>query len=344
METKQEKSGRSKVVVLVLLAVAVLLGGYVIYRLDTAPRTDDAYAFAHTISITPEVSGYITDLPVKDSQAVKKGDVLFIIDPRPYQDTLAKAEAALTVLDAEIKLTARAVEAEGFNAAAAKNALEQAEVALSQSRSTYERLAPLQKQGYASAEQVDLARTALKAAEAQRNAAAAQAAAAEYAVSGVDALVAQRNVALADIALAKLNLEHAVVRAPCDGIISGLRTSVGAFAAAGRPVFTLINTEQWFVFANFRETELSSIRKGQPATVYLLADSSRSFSATVEAVGFGVLPDDGGVVIEGLPMVKRSINWVRVAQRFPVKFLVHDPDPELFRIGASAVAILQKQE
>ena len=343
MDTHKTTSGKGKLAALALLAAVLILGAYVIYRLDTAPRTDDAYAFAHTISVTPEVSGYITDLPVKDSQRVQKNDVLFVVDQAPHRETLAKAKAALTVLDAEITLATRAVTAQAFSAKAAKEAQARAEVALRQARVTYERVAPLRKQGYASAEQVDQARAAMNAAEATRDAAASEALAAESAISGVDALVARRSVALADIALAEINLEHTVVRAPCDGIVTSLRTSKGAFAAAGRPVFTLINTEQWFVFANFRETELQTISRGRPAKVYLLADSAKHFSATVESVGFGVLPDDGGVILEGLPMVKRSINWVRVAQRFPVKLLVHDPDPELFRIGASAVAILQDE-
>ncbi len=323
-----------------MLAMALILTVYVVYHLDTSPRTDDAYVFAHTILVAPEVSGYISDLPVNDNQAVKKGDVLFIVDQKPHREVLAKAKAALVVLDAEIKLTERAVAAQTFNADAAKEALSRAEVAMRQARSTYERLAPLQKKGYASAEQVDQARTALNAAVAQRDAARSQARGAEAAISGVEALVARRNVVLAEIALAEINLEHTVVRAPCNGIVTSLRTSSGAFTAAGHPVFTLINTEQWYVFANFRETELKAISKGRAAKIYLLSDSSRHFSATVDSVSFGVLPDDGGLVIEGLPIVKRSINWVRVAQRFPVKFLVHDPDPELFRMGASAVAIL----
>lgn len=341
MDAHKTTREKGKLIALALLAAVLALGAYVIYRLDTDPRTDDAYAFAHTISVTPEVSGYIVDLAVKDSQRVKRGDVLFIVDQAPHRETLAKAKAALTALDAEIDLASRAVAAQTFAAGAAKDALAQAEVMLRQSRVTYERLAPLRKQGYASAEQVDQARAAMEAAAATRDAAKSQALAAQSAISGVDALVARRHVTLADIALAEINLEHTVVRAPCDGIIASLRTSQGAFAAAGRPVFTLINTEQWFVFANFRETELQAITQGRTAKVYLLADSAKTFSATVESVGFGVLPDDGGVVLEGLPMVKRSINWVRVAQRFPVKLLVHDPDPELFRVGASAVVILQ---
>lgn len=343
-KTPPAKSGTRKAALLALLAVAVILGVYVIHRLDTAPRTDDAYAYAPTINVAPEVSGYIVELPVRDNQAVKKGDVLFVIDPGPHRETLAKAKAGMVVLDEEIRQASKLVTAQTFTANAAKEALEQAEVAVRQARSSYERLAPLKTKGYASAERVDQARSALNAAIAQRNAAVAQAAGAEAAISSVDALVARRNVALADIALAEINLEHTVVRAPCDGIIASLRTSAGAFVAAGRPVFTLINTEEWYVVANFRETELNAITAGRAATVYLLADSSRRFAATVDSVGFGVLPDDGGVVIEGLPIVKRSINWVRVAQRFPVKFLVRDPDPALFRVGASAVAILQDSD
>ncbi len=109
METKQAKSGKSKWGVLVLLVAAVCLGGYAIHRLDTAPRTDDAYVYAPTIRVVPEVSGYIAELPVRDNQAVKKGDTLFVVDPKPYRETLVKARAALAVLDEEIKLASRAV-------------------------------------------------------------------------------------------------------------------------------------------------------------------------------------------------------------------------------------------
>jgi multidrug efflux system membrane fusion protein len=91
-----------------LLALAALgLGGFVIWRTDAQPRTDDAYAYADTISVTPEVSGRIVDLVARDNQAVHKGDVLFRIDPRPFQDTLAKAQASLNALDREIELTQR---------------------------------------------------------------------------------------------------------------------------------------------------------------------------------------------------------------------------------------------
>ena len=92
--------------------------------------------------------------------------------------------------------------------------------------------------------------------------------------------------------------------------------------------------------ANFRETDLAHIKPGQAAQVYVLSDPGKRFAGIVESVGYGVFPDDGGGETSGLPRVPRSINWVRVAQRFPVRILVEQPDPTIFRIGASAVAIM----
>lgn len=122
-----------------------------------------------------------------------------------------------------------------------------------------------------------------------------------------------------------------------------LKTSIGQFASAMRPIFTLIDTRHWYVIANFRETELSNIHTGSPATLRLMSDSGKTFTGKVDSIGYGVLPDDGGIVLGGLPRVSRSINWVRVAQRFPVKIRVDNPDADMFRIGASAVASLESQ-
>ena len=107
-------------------------------------------------------------------------------------------------------------------------------------------------------------------------------------------------------------------------------------------VFTLIDTRRWYVIANFRETELKGIRPGTRATVYLLSDTGRRFQGTVDSISYGVAPDEGGFALPGgLPRIQRTLNWVHVSQRFPVKILVDRPDAELFRVGASAVVKLQ---
>ena len=325
-----------------IVAVAVALLGIVLWRLDNAATTDDAYVYADTISVVPEVSGRIVELPVRDNLAVHKGDLLLRIDPRPYQAALNQARARLDALNQQILLTQRSVNAQQYNAEAVKAAVERARAAANQATDTLRRTEPLLAQGYTSAEEVDRARTAQRATQAELNASALQARQAAAAVSGVDALVAQRAEAQAQIAIAELNLEFTEVRAPFDGRVVSLRTTVGQFASALKPVFTLIDSRHWYVVANFRETDLRQIRPGTRATVYLMSDTGKRFAGEVDSIGFGVLPDDGGVVLEGLPRVQRSINWVHVSQRFPVKIAVRDPDPELFRVGTSAVATLER--
>jgi multidrug efflux system membrane fusion protein len=329
-----------RLLILSLLGLTLVLLLWVVWRLDNAPRTDDAYVYADTINVTPEVSGSIVELPVRENQLVKQGDVLLRIDARPYQDVLDQTRASLQALNKEIILSQRQVDAQQFNSEAVQAHVERAKAAAAQSADTLRRMEPLLPPGYISQEQVDQARTAVKSARAELNAALLQAKQAAAAVSGVDALVAKRAVILAEIARAELDLEHSVVRAPFDGRIIGLTSSNGQFAAAGHPVFSLIDTRRWYVVANFRETELDNIRSGSRCTLYIMSDSRRTFSGTVDSIGFGVFPDDGGAQIGGLPKVARTINWVRVAQRFPVRIRVEQPDPNLFRIGASAVAVI----
>ncbi|HHU1626169.1 TPA: multidrug efflux transporter periplasmic adaptor subunit MdtN [Escherichia coli] len=328
MESTPKKAPRSKFPALLVVALALVALVFVIWRVDSAPSTNDAYASADTIDVVPEVSGRIVELAVTDNQAVKQGDLLFRIDPRPYEANLAKAEASLAALDKQIMLTQRSVDAQQFGADSVNATVEKARAAAKQASDTLRRTEPLLREGFVSAEEVDRARTAQRAAEADLNAVLLQ---------------AQRAAVEADIALTKLHLEMATVRAPFDGRVISLKTSVGQFASAMRPIFTLIDTRHWYVIANFRETDLKNIRSGTPATIRLMSDSGKTFEGKVDSIGYGVLPDDGGLVLGGLPKVSRSINWVRVAQRFPVKIMVDKPDPEMFRIGASAVANLEPQ-
>lgn len=343
MESSLKKAPRNKLPALLLALLALVVLIFVIWRLDSKPATDDAYVSADTIDVVPEVSGRIVELAVVDNQRVKQGDLLFRIDPRPYEASLAKAEASLAALDKQIMLTQRSVDAQKFAASSVEATVAKARAAAKQASDTLKRTEPLLAQGFVSAEDVDRARTAQRASEADLNAVLLQAQQAASAVSGVDALVAQRVAVEADIALTKLHLEMATVRAPFDGRVVSLKTSIGQFASAMKPIFTLIDTRRWYVIANFRETELKNIHAGTPATLRLMSDSGKTFSGKVDSIGFGVLPDDGGIVLGGLPRVSRSINWVRVAQRFPVKIMVDKPDADLFRIGASAVASLEPQ-
>src|SRR5580692_379897 len=277
MATTASKTSQSKWPAVILVVVTLLLLFVVIRMWDRAPRTDDAYVYADTIDVVPEVNGRIVELAVRDNQAVKQGDLLFRIDPRPYQDALTRGNASLVALDRQIELTQRTVNAQQYNAQSVRAAVERARAAASQASDTLHRTEPLLSHGYVSAEDVDRARTAQRATQAELSAAQLQAQQAAAAVSGVDALVAQRAVVMAEIAIAELNLEFATVRAPFDGRVASLKTSTGQFASALKPVFTLVDTRHWYVIANFRETELRHIKAGMRATVYLMSNSDIRF-------------------------------------------------------------------
>jgi len=342
MTTIADRTSKKKWLALVMVVVTLVLLVYVLRVLDRAPRTDDAYVYADTIDVVPEVNGRIVELAVRDNQLVRQGDLLFRIDPRPYQDALTRSRASLVALDRQIELTQRTVNAQQYNAQSVQAAVERARAAASQASDTLHRMEPLLSRGFVSAEEVDRARTAQRATQAELSAAQLQAQQAAAAVSGVDALVAQRAVVMAEISLAGLNLEYATVRAPFDGRVVSLKTSTGQFATALKPVFTLIDTRHWYVIANFRETELKGIRAGTPATVYLMSDTGQRFQGTVDSISYGIASDEGGLALPGgLPRIQRTLNWVHVSQRFPVKIRIDKPNPELFRVGTSAVAVLE---
>jgi len=312
----------------------------VVYDLDQSPRTDDAFVRAGTIGVAPQVSGRIVTLRARDNQAVKQGDVLFEIDPEPYRHTLERARAALDSLEKQIGLSQRDVNAQKFAATAARANIERAEAQAKQAADTLARIEPLLAKEYVTAEQVDQARTSKRTADAALLVAQRDADRAAAAVSGVDALVAKLGELRAAVATAEYDLRQTVVRAPFDGRVVDLDIAEGEYAATGRRLFTLIDARTWYVIANFRETALKGIRPGMPAEVFLMSDPGKRFAGTVQSIGFGVFPEEGGSSASGLPKVPRSINWVRVAQRFPVRIRVEDPPAELFRIGASAVALI----
>jgi multidrug efflux system membrane fusion protein len=160
-------------------------------------------------------------------------------------------------------------------------------------------------------------------------------------LSALATLTAERPGAVAAVDLAALELSYCKVIAPFPGRVINLNISVGAYASAGIPVFSLLDTRKWYVMANFREGELRHMSTGSAVDVYLTANPTRHFAGKVQGIGWAVAPTDELDIPHGLPLVKRELNWVHIAQRFPVRIEIEDPDPELFRMGASAVATIK---
>jgi multidrug efflux system membrane fusion protein len=189
---------------------------------------------------------------------------------------------------------------------------------IAQAHDTLQRLEPLLPHGFTTADIVDKARTA------------------------ETTLQAQRQGAVAAINLDKLHLSYCKVIAPFSGRVINLNISAGAHVTAGVPVFSLLDTSKWYVVANFREAEVRHMAPGSEAIVYLSSVPNQRFHGKVQGIGWAVKPEgEIDLLPGGVPYVKRELNWVRVAQRFPVRIEIENPDVDLFRMGASAVAIIQ---
>jgi multidrug efflux system membrane fusion protein len=320
-------------------AAAIGLGAFVLYRLDRAPRTHDAFLYADSAGIAPEVDGRIVQLLVRDNQRVKKGDPLVKIDPEPFDLRARQAHAQVAALQAQIDLTTRQVAAQSSGADAAATQIERAKSQLALAQDTVGRLTPLLGKGYVTAQQVDEARTNEHTSQSALTTAIQQANQARQAVGDTASLEAQLAGAQATVGLAERDLRETTIYAPFDGLVSGLDIAEGAFAVAGHPLFTLIKTQEWYAVANFRETELSSIAIGDPVTVWVMEDNNRPLRAHVESIGWGVRPEDGGG--PSLPAVGRTLSWVIVAQRFPVRVRLDDPPDMTMRIGATASVLVR---
>jgi multidrug efflux system membrane fusion protein len=336
------RKAAAQIVSIVAVLGAAALTLWVWNITEQHPRTDDAAARANVIGIAPRVRGQIIKINVQDNQAVAAGDVLFEIDPADYEIALKNAKAALATLDQQIEV-ARAQDAQlKFQVKAAEAGVEQAKAELKQAGDTLQRLQPLLPEGFAKADDVDRAATAKSVAAAALAAAEQKLNQAQVALSTLATLTAQRAGEVAAVDLAALNLSYCKVVAPFPGRVISLNISIGAYANAGMAVFSLLDTRKWYVMANFREAELRYMAPGSEAIVYLTSAPERRFDGKIQGIGWAVEPEDEiDLPFGGVPYVKRELNWVRVAQRFPVRIEVENPDPELFRMGASAVAILK---
>ncbi len=332
----------AQIIGILVVCGAVALTFWVWNITERHPRTDDATARANVVGIAPRVRGQITRLNVQDNQSVAAGDVLFEIDPDDYRLALEKAKAALATLEQQIEV-ARSQDAQlKFQVKAAEAGVERAKAELKQAGDTLQRLEPLLTNGFAKADDVDRAATAKHVAAAALAAEEPRLNQAQIALSALATLTAQRAGTVAAVDQAALDLSYCKVVASFPGRVINLNISVGAYANAGIPVFSLLDTRKWYVMANFREAEIRHMAPGSEAIVYLSSAPQRRFRGKVQGIGWAVVPE-GEIDFPpgGVPYVKRELNWVRVAQRFPARIEVEDPDLDLFHMGASAVAIIK---
>jgi len=329
------RAGRLISLVIVVLAAAVAF--YTLHETQVHPTSTDSSIDADIVHVAAAVGGRVLEIRASENARVAKGDLLFQIDPVPYQLAVAQAEADLHIAEAQLETQRRAVSTQRSTASIAgqetKTALENHELA----KRTAKRLRPLAASGYVPKQQLDQAEvaerdTARTLAQAQeRHAAAIEAI---DTVAATEATVRARRAALA---IAQRGLENTTVRAPHNGLVVGLTISSGEMVAPSQSLFTLINRDEWFAVANFRETNLDAIAIGDCATVFSMIDRKIPIKGTVQSIGWGVADTERVNLPRSVPYVERSLNWVRVAQRFPVRIRLEGPPQQLMRVGASAV-------
>lgn len=328
------------VIAVVSIIGAVMSGWY--YTKDSAKNalSEDAVLTADVVNVAAIIAGRVISIAVTDNQRVAKGNLLFELDPEPYALVVDQARADLQLAEALRDAQRRTITAEQSNTAVALEQVRRARTNLSMAEATLARIQPLAPKGYVTAQQVDDARTLRDDAQTSLEQALHQAAATKALITTLDesdALVSARRAALA---IAEHELAATKVRAPHDGLVVGLTVSTGEIVAPGQSLFTLINTHNWYASATYPETELANIAIGDCAKVYVLADSSNPLIGRVDSIGWGVISEALINLPRNVPYVPKSLNWVRIVQRFPVRIRLDTPPESLMRMGASAVVMV----
>jgi multidrug efflux system membrane fusion protein len=327
--------------------------GDLLYEIDDRPYR---YALEKAISDQAALEGQISDERRRIAALVSGVSV---------------SQANIQGTEADVTRYAAAVDQARADVANAEQGVSRAQAEWTYANNNLHRIEPLLAKQFVTVDQVDRARTseiaeaqALKQAESQlrlsqaglqsmlaqeqRSKAMLQQSQAQHeqaqnAVTTLEPLVNQRGARASAIETARYNFNNCRVYAPFAARVTNLTISEGAYAHIGQQVFTLIDARTWWAVANFREGQLQHIAPGMKADVYVMSKPNERFSGVVDSIGFGVTPDADviGRFEQGLPDVQRTLNWVHLASRFPVRVRVENPPADLFRVSESAVVVIR---
>jgi membrane fusion protein, multidrug efflux system len=323
---------KRKNLLLWILGPALVLGvaGYVYVTSGRYVSTDNAYVQADHATIAPQISGRVVEVLVHDNQPVKAGDVLFRIDPQPLEIAMARMQAQMesvrSLLDA-----GRA----GYRSAQAD--LTSADEALRVNERQYERMKEMRAKGLVAQKDVDDAANNYANARGKRDSDAAALSKAQGLLGGLPNTknedLAGFKLAQAQYEQAKLDLEHATVRAPIDGVVGKVTLQPGDFLATGQAAMPLVATSTLWVDANFKETDLTHVGTGQAATIEVDTYPGRKWKAHVASIS-----PASGSEFALLPAQNATGNWVKIVQRIPVRLAIDDQgDGPTLRAGMSAI-------
>jgi len=318
---------RPSMIAAIVVALALAGGGYAYWRASaTRQSTENAYVNARVVQVSSLVMGQVVDVPIHENEYVRKGDVLFALDRRPFEAALAEAEGKLRQAEQGTRADTSEVAAVDADVARMRADLANAE-------SNLRRTNELVGQNFMSKQALDDAQARVNVARAAVDAGSARAAKARAALATMGGSVTPAvRVAEAEVDRARLDLEHSVMRATEDGWITRFDLTPGTVVTPGNPLFAVVVGGSFWVDANFKETELGGVHAGQPATIVVDMYPGHPFHGRVESLAGGT-----GAAFSLLPPQNANGNWVKVAQRVPVRISVDDPDTEYpLRVGATA--------
>ena len=346
--------------IMVLIAVIVVAIKYWDYI--TNPWTRDGQVRAQVIQITPRVSGPLVKLPVKDNRLVKAGDLLFKIDSRTFEADLEQARANLDNTRDEVEALAKQVDAAQADVEAAEATIKQSQAAIKgysgrvvESKKEYQRQKTLDKQGATSKRAVETARANWVSYVNQKENAKAQLMQMQALLSEANANLAKARADLgapgeqnaqvrqakAEVRSAELNLEFTQKKAPVDGYVTNLNLRLGSQAVENQPIMALVDVNSYWVTGFFRENYIEGIRKGDRAIITLMSYPDKPFAGRVDSLGWGIAQDDGSTGFDLLPNISPTFEWIRLAQRVPVRIHFDKVPEEIkLRVGTTASVLV----
>jgi membrane fusion protein (multidrug efflux system) len=306
--------------------------------------TDDAYVQADNVIISPKVSGYISDVPVQDNQPVKSGEVLARIDDRDYQTALASAQANLDAAAANIDNLTQQIAQQNYAVAEARAAVDGDQAALTFAEQDAQRYAFLSRSGAGTTQsaQSSTSSVAEKRAALDHDIAAVGAAQTQLGVLGAQLAQARATLAQQQAALrqAELNLSYTTITSPIGGTVGERTLRVGQYVQAGTQLMAVVPLRAVYVTANYKETQLTDVRAGQPVSITIDTFPGTTVHGVVNSVApasgeeFALLPPDNA-----------TGNFTKIVQRVPVKITIDPHDPLLgqLRPGMSAEPAIDTQ-
>jgi membrane fusion protein (multidrug efflux system) len=298
--------------------------------------TEDAYVQAHSVLISPKVSGYISDVPVDDDQGVTAGQVLARIDDRDYLTALAAARAKVDAARAAIDDLEHRITQQRLAIVEAQAAVTTDQAALAFSQQQYARYSGLARTGAVTAQDSQQWQTDQREKEAALERDSAAVGVAQQQVDVLGSQLSEAKAALAQqqamLHQAELNVSYTTIVAPVNGTVGDRTLRVGQYVQAGTQLMAVVPLQAVYITANYKETQLTDVRAGQPVTIDIDTFPGTTMHGHVDS-----LAPASGLEFALLPPDNATGNFTKIVQRIPVKIVLsaHDPLANLLRPGMS---------